>query len=242
MGGSSQFHQSFDELFLNLTGTTFGAGAMDKTFFSFAPQRNKTTEKQTYDWQDGALNGLRAVFDERWQWMLDTVDLAGDPNAPCRFYVGFPIVRGYANRTMECGLYNSSYDIELSFENGKQATQIRNITKLNPVSTAYATNQQIYMIHGAVDAAYIAVMDALGALLSGWIQSTRFSVMLPQRTQVLSTVLTEAYEMQHLEHSALRGNPTGGDSSATSQLTMAQTLELLVANISVSLFSIKDFV
>ncbi|KAH0597835.1 hypothetical protein MHUMG1_04207 [Metarhizium humberi] len=242
MGGGPEFHAAFDKLFLNLTEPNFGAGSTEKSFFSFVPQHPLVLRKnETDDWKLRTLLGLQAILDKAGSAMLATVDGLEDPRSPCWFYVGFPIVQGYANRTIQCGLYNSSYDVEWKFSNGQQTTTVRNMTRLNPVSRANADNKLMYYANGTPDVPYVAVMDALGALLMGWIQSSRFGVMWPSRTQILSTVLTQTYEMQHLRHSALKLVPIEPQSPHKTNLTMVEAMEQLVTNISLSLFSVGDF-
>ncbi|KAG8422064.1 hypothetical protein J3459_010732 [Metarhizium acridum] len=240
MGGGPEFHAAFDKLFLNLTEPNYGAGSIEKSFFSFVPQHPPALRKnETDDRKLRTLRGLQAILDKAGFAM--TVDNLEDPTSPCWFYFGFPIAQGYANRTIQCGLYNSSYDVEWKYSNGEQTTTVRNMTRLNPVSAANADNKLMYYANGRPDVPYVAVMDALGALLMGWIQSTRFGVLWASRTQILSTVLTQTYEMQHLRHSALKIVPVEPQSSHETNLTMVEAMEQLVTNISVSLFSVEDF-
>ncbi|KAL7941455.1 hypothetical protein V8C42DRAFT_335183 [Trichoderma barbatum] len=243
LGGSSEFHAAYDKTFEDAYGSIWGMSNQAVTYFSFVPQmaRDNKTHDTIIHWENRTLSGLRAIFDP--ETILDlsgnlaTVDdtaSSADPQARCRFFVGFPTYGSFANRTIECGLYNSSYDVDLSFENGKQAIKVRNLTRLNPVSVATTAGQGDHTIPAV---AYVSIMDALGGMLMGKIIATRYGSLQPVRTQVFSTVLTQAHEMQYLQRGFGETSILGEKTGITTNLTIIETLEQLVSNITLSLFS-----
>ncbi|KAL6791487.1 hypothetical protein GGI42DRAFT_335764 [Trichoderma sp. SZMC 28013] len=246
LGGNSEFHAAYDKTFQEAYGSTWGMSNQVVTYFSFVPQtaRDNKTGDTIINWEDRTLSGLRAIFDP--ETILDlsgnlaTIDdtaSSADRSARCRFFVGFPTYGSFANRTIECGLYNSSYNVDLRFDNGKQTINIRNLTRLNPVSVATVTGQGDHTIP---EVAYVSIMDSLGGILMGKIIATRYGSLQPVRTQVLSTVLTQAHDMQYLQNGFGQAGILGEKSGNGTNLTMAETLEQLVSNITLSLFSNPD--
>ncbi|PTB48336.1 hypothetical protein M431DRAFT_513743 [Trichoderma harzianum CBS 226.95] len=246
LGGNSAFHAAYDKTFQEAYGSIWGMSNQVVTYFSFVPQtaRDNKTGDTIINWENRTLSGLRAIFDP--QTILDlsgnlaTIDdtaSSADHQARCRFFVGFPTYGSFANRTIECGLYNSSYSVDLGFENGKQTINIRNLTRLNPVSVATVTGQGD---HTLPEVAYVSIMDSLGGILMGKIIATRYGSLQPVRTQVLSTVLTQTHDMQYLQNGFGQTGILGEKSGNGTNLTMAETLEQLVSNITLSLFSNPD--
>ncbi|PTB70916.1 hypothetical protein BBK36DRAFT_1108252 [Trichoderma citrinoviride] len=240
LGGNSSFHAAYDKTFTEAYGSNWGMANQAVTYFSFVPQtaRDNKTGDDIINWENRTLSGLRAIFGgEDLTGTLATLDnaaMGGDTQARCRFFVAFPTYGTFANRTIECGLYNSSYHVDLRFENGRQAIKIRNSTRLNPVSGATTAGQGDHILP---QVAYISIMDALGGTLMGKIMATRYGSLQPVRTQVLSTVLTQAHDMQYLQRGFGDTGILGAKSGSGTNLSMAKTLEQLVSNITLSLFS-----
>ena len=241
LGGNATFHAAYDETFKEAYGSNWGMSNQAVTYFSFVPQtaRDNKTGETIINWENRTLSGLRAIFDPSEDLTgnlatLDNTAKVSDTQARCRFFVAFPTYGSFANRTIECGLYNSSYHVDLRFENGKQAIKIRNSTRLNPVSVATTAGQGDHVLP---QVAYVSIMDALGGTLMGKIIATRYGSLQPIRTQMLSTVLTQARDMQNLQRGFGNTGILGAKSGSGTNLTMAETLEQLVSNITLSLFS-----
>ncbi|TFB03258.1 hypothetical protein CCMA1212_004255 [Trichoderma ghanense] len=243
LGGNSSFHAAYDKTFQEAYGSNWGMANQAVTYFSFVPQtaRDNKTGETIINWENRTLSGLRAIFDPETSTdltgnlaTLDNTARVADKQARCRFFVAFPTYGSFANRTIECGLYNSSYDVDLRFENGKQEIKIRNSIRLNPVSVATTAGQGDHILP---QVAYVSIMDALGGTLMGKIMATRYGSLQPIRTQVLSTVLTEARDMQSLQRGFGNTGILGAKSGSGTNLTMAETLEELASNITLSLFS-----
>ncbi|KAL7814198.1 hypothetical protein V8C44DRAFT_326045 [Trichoderma aethiopicum] len=240
LGGNAAFHAAYDKTFKEAYGSNWGMSNQAVTYFSFVPQtaRDNKTGESIINWENRTLSGLQAIFaPEDLSGSLATLDntaKVADKQARCRFFVAFPTYGSFANRTIECGLYNSSYHVDLKFENGKQAIKIRNSTRLNPVSVATTAGQGDHVLP---QVAYVSIMDALGGTLMGKIVATRYGSLQPIRTQILSTVLTQASDMQNLQRGFGNTGILGAKSGSGTNLTMAETLEQLVSNITLSLFS-----
>ncbi|KAK1256362.1 hypothetical protein MKX07_008621 [Trichoderma sp. CBMAI-0711] len=241
LGGNASFYAAYDETFKEAYGSNWGMSNQAVTYFSFVPQtaRDNRTGETIINWENRTLSGLRAIFDPAEDLTgnlatLDNTARVSDTQARCRFFVAFPTYGSFANRTIECGLYNSSYHMDLRFENGKQAIKIRNSTRLNPVSVATTAGQGDHVLP---QVAYVSIMDALGGTLMGKIIATRYGSLQPIRTQILSTVLTQARDMQILQRGFGNTGILGAKSGSGTNLTMAETLEQLVSNITLSLFS-----
>jgi len=158
---------------------------------------------------DDALLGLNSTLtDPNNIKFPHTLDVARNDHV--RFYATTLKVEddafdGFANfsastyETIECGLYNASYVVKFSFNNGLQDVVVMNMTKLNGVY-----GQQAYDQCGWVDGpcsgpamAYYSLMDALGNQMIGTLGSFGHGPPLPTRTQITNTVFLETMDIQN---------------------------------------------
>lgn len=88
-----------------------------------------------------------------------------------------------ANKTIECGLYNTSYNVDFAFNNGQPNLTIIIATRLNGVAshaalamcdpkTTGSPNDASVCSPEAV--AYIAVLNALGHMLLGFLEQSHY--------------------------------------------------------------------
>ncbi|KAI1743397.1 hypothetical protein F4680DRAFT_374515 [Xylaria scruposa] len=140
---------------------------------------------------------------------------------------------------VECGLYNSSYIVNFSFNNGHQDIQIKNISRLNgvfasfsllPCEDAGVCNSESY---DPATVAYMGIMVALGDLVVGELfQSSWSGAVYLAKTKITSTVLMQAIEMQGL------GQPSP---LSIANMTLSEAMEQVVVNATLSLFSDSFF-
>ena len=139
--------------------------------------------------------------------------------------------------TIECGLYNASYVVKFSFNNGLQDVVVTDMTKLNGVY-----GQQAYDQCGWVDGpcsgpamAYYSLMDALGNQMIGTLGSFEHGPPLPDRTQITNTVLLETMDIQNSIKATYR------QPLSIANMTLGEALEQSILNATLSLFSDSYF-
>jgi hypothetical protein len=138
----------------------------------------------------------------------------------------------------ECGLYNTSYEVDFRFDNGIQLLDIRNFTYLNGIpyltDIGYITsNNQTIVEVEQQHLSYQAIMESLGNILVGNCVQPASAPLSGQFTQILSTVLVNAQEIHQIE--LLFG--AGQDTSWGRNFTLAEGIEELSRNITLSLLS-----
>lgn len=154
---------------------------------------------------------------------------------------------GYANetKTIECGLFNSSYTVDFNFVNGYQNISVCNLTRLNgltgspgvhaPEPSKYCSDSVIstWSNPTAPTSSHIAMMAALGRLLNGWLphmSSIAFG------TQITSSVLMDTQEMMNARYSMPDNLP-----ASIANMSLTQALEEVFINATLSLFSDTSF-
>lgn len=208
-------------------------------FVSFVPI-NTFRNNQT----DAALSGLQYVLDgETLAASESTYDTMSEDHA--RIYI---VVRdghsgnfrGPSNETIECGLYNTSYNVNFSFQDGQPNLTILNSTRLNGVHVA--TPAELSQCASGVcfpeALAYIALLNALGQQLLGYLQQSHYGYLWPSQTQVTKTVLMDTKEMVRARASL---NEQDQDTLLADALGMSEALEEIFANATLSLFSRASF-
>lgn len=193
---------------------------------------------------DYALLGLKGALNSSLVSSMSSFD--STYKGAAKFYVTVPPGPDdvyMANKTIQCALWNASYAVNFTFNNGEQAVSFTS-TKLNQQSAEDATAcTDISKCRGGI--AYISLFDALGKLLLGSLSVSHYFVISPVRTQIISSVLMDSSEMQ-----VLRNVNTASDSSSASaapfsssmdNMSMADALEQVFANVTISMFASSNF-
>ena len=138
---------------------------------------------------------------------------------------------------MECGLYNTSYTVNFTFNNGQQNISVTNTKQLNGLNgTADITAGGDYTVTSW--APYVALMDALGQLLVGYLITSHYGFLGTPMTQVINTVLMDTVEMQ----SVVSSRKVSPDSlTIAANTTISTAIEQVFRNATISLFSDSYF-
>ncbi|KAI1053456.1 hypothetical protein LB506_012547 [Fusarium annulatum] len=189
-----------------------------------------------------ALAGLRGAMNYSLISTVASIDQTANATSSAKLYVVVPdkpASSSYimANKSIECALYNSSYAVNFTFDNGRQNITYKS-KRLNGItSTDAGLNQDTGSSQFNAAVAYIALMDSLGKLLLGSLGISHYGVMRATQTQIMSSILMDAKEMQVLGGvNAARDRPTAPD-SVIGNISMADALEQLFTNATISLFS-----
>jgi hypothetical protein len=211
------------------------------TYVGFVP----TCRPETTTTEGCAIRGLDKALDDSLVDTAPTLDSTAEDIyysgssqvSPATFYVVTPDGQGeQAKNTVKCELYNSSYSINFTFDNGLQDIKY-DIEKLNGVSILDAgmcrEGKQFH--HCNPGTAYLSLMNAMGDLLLGatWRSPWVTNINAAQRTRIGSTTLVESPDMHHL----YREKPK----SPIKYMSMGDTLEELFANVTISIFSDVQF-
>lgn len=158
-------------------------------YTSFVPQNLNSA-----NFSSALANGVNDVYGGHYY----TKDEASTDYA--KIYVQYQL-----NTTLECGLYNASYEADFQFTNGAQAISIKNVTKLNGIP--YSAMSTYMILNGYRSCptcyndtwalrqeleypAYFAVGEALNMVLVGLIDGTMYSGVVTSGTQVMSSSLS----------------------------------------------------
>jgi len=124
------------------------------------------------------------------------------------------------NSLTECQLYNSSYTVNFTFNNGQQDISYRS-KNINPVSVLdWKDCQHRSRSECSAIFSYLSLMDCLGKLLVGTVTVSPYGITRLNQTQILNTVLTDYREWKGLYNAP-----------------MSDALEELFTNLTISLFS-----
>lgn len=201
-------------------------------------------EKET----DAALNGLRYTLkDGSYSSLSSTCDTVSTDHGRI-YFVTYGISDSNYGRTeyyntIECGLYNMSYNVDFTFSNGQPSLSIINATRLNGVASdaAVATcgpaNGKFVCSPQA--AAYFAMLNAFGEQLLGYLQQSYSGSILSVRTQVAKTVLMDTKELYDTQYYMNSGE--SADTRPANAMVMAEALEEVFTNATLSLFSRTAF-
>ncbi|KAF4440706.1 hypothetical protein FACUT_3244 [Fusarium acutatum] len=189
-----------------------------------------------------ALAGLRGAMNYSLISTVASIDQTANATSSAKLYVVVPdkpVSSSYimANKSIECALYNSSYAVNFTFDNGQQNISYKS-KRLNGVtSTDAGLNQDTGSSQFNAAVAYIALMDSLGKLLLGSLGISHYGVMRATQAQIISSVLMDSKEMQVLGGvNAATDRPEAPD-AVVGNISMADTLEQLFTNAMISLFS-----
>lgn len=205
-------------------------------FVSFVPIKT-FRNNQT----DAALSGLQYVLDgETLANLESTYDTVSEDHARIYIVVRDGYSSNFDNETIECGLYNTSYNINFSFQDGQPNLTILNSTRLNGVHVASSAElaQCASGVCSPEAVAYIALLNALGQQLLGYLQLSHYGYLWPSQTQVTKTVLMDTKEMVRARASL---NKQDQDTLLADALGMSEALEEIFANATLSLFSRASF-
>ncbi|KAF4457781.1 hypothetical protein F53441_354 [Fusarium austroafricanum] len=167
-------------------------------------------------------------------------------NEPAKLYVVVPkdgTFRTGAMEPIECQLYNSSFAVNFTFNNGRQNISYKS-KRLNGVNYLDMPNINERDAPSA-PVAYISFMDSLGRLLLGKLVTSHYGALAPHGTQIMSSVLMDTKEMMKLR---AVNNPSYLDKdhqvdgpSVIGNISMVDALEQLFTNATISLFSSSQF-
>ncbi|KAI7776108.1 hypothetical protein LA080_005833 [Diaporthe eres] len=151
-----------------------------------------------------------------------------------------------ANKTIECGLYNTSYSVNFAFSNGQPNLTIVNTTHLNGVASDAALamcNSGISLNEASVCSpeavAYIALLNAFGQQLLGYLEQSHYGHIWSLQTQVAKTVFMDTKELYEAQY--YMNNGKDADTQPANAMGMAETLEEVFTNATLSLFSKTSF-
>ncbi|KAF3935850.1 hypothetical protein ABW19_dt0202721 [Dactylella cylindrospora] len=150
----------------------------------------------------------------------------GGPGYPLNEWRDGPVVS-------ECRLYNSSYYIEFTFQDGQQTLRLLNDTIVNEVTAVERRVSGTGLISSNIWG-YQAVMHSLGYLICGWLETPSAGGILDGPSKVLSTILADSAEFDSYRSSI--GVPTIGPTNNGNR-TFIYGVEDLVRNITFSMFS-----
>lgn len=224
-------------------------------YFGFVPSHNVINETHL----DEALAGLNNTLQDN--QYVETFDRISEDHA--RLYVAVPSLdsgssstfAGTADTAIECGLYNTSFQVDFIFNDGRQDTKIRNLTRLNGVTSAIAVSNYCDVPSGpgqicsATETAYIALLDALGSQLVGLIEQSHYGPIGATRTQILNSVLMDSQELHEMQEQvddllALSTEATAApdvEPLSIANMSIADALEQVFINCTLSLFSESYF-
>jgi len=148
-----------------------------------------------------------------------------------------------ANKTIECGLFNTSYGVQFSSGNGQLNLAVKNATRLNGVASDAALSMRDRSHEASVcspDAvAYIALLNALGQQLAGYLEQSHYSHISAVQTQVDKTAFMDTKELYQSQYYMNHG--TSADTVPVDAMAMTQALEEVFTNATLSLFSSTSF-
>lgn len=213
-----------------------------KSFVGFVPEYCR------YNETDAAICGLNETLGRlstnHWSSAYDSIS-----TDHARIYVVVPDQKAgnlgwAANKTIECGLLNTSYGVEFSSSNGQLNLATKNATRLNGVA---ASVDALTMCDPSSEAAvcspetvaYTALLNALGQQLTGYLEQSHYSHIWASQTQVDKTVLMETKELYRSQYYMSHG--ISPDTVPADAMAMTQALEEVFSNTTLSLFSSTSF-
>lgn len=222
-------------------------GGGDVLYISFVPLSVYFTNQTKLA---TALAGLDSTL--RASAPVATFDRISEDHA--RLYVAVPSLNSNssphtADTIIECGLYNSSFEVDYVFRDGVQDTNVRTMTRLNGVAWASVINDcEASRICSPTEAAYITMLDAFGYRLVGKITQSSYGLSATQ-TQITDSVLMDTQELQRMQErvdQSLSSSDEAVDTSdveplSNANISMADALEQVFINFTLSLFSDSYF-
>ncbi|KAM0473884.1 hypothetical protein ACHAPX_007932 [Trichoderma viride] len=234
LGGDSSFHDEYDKLYryaINHEGNT------EMVYVGFVPQPGDNLDTDT-SYEHQALLGLQiATNGSVSQEEVPKVDVVSTDH--CRvFVIGTPYAPlekySASQHTIECGLYNSTYEARFTFANGTQEIDVQMTERGNGISEVDIRQDppNVYQLAAAF------IMRGLNNVVLGIIR--RNEGVLYSTSQVMSSAFMQAREMQPMLLSSW-GNITTDPSNPPTNTSLAHIMEQFVANVTVSFFSNQYF-
>ncbi|KAM0080783.1 hypothetical protein ACKRZS_007050 [Fusarium odoratissimum] len=207
-------------------------------YVGFVPSSNTMNSTE----EGYALAGLRGAMNYSLISTVSSIDQTANATSSAKLYVVVPdkpASSSYimANKSIECSLYNSSYAVNFTFDNGRQNITYKSKRLKGVTSIDAGLNQDTGSSQFNAAVAYIALMDSLGKLLLGSLRISHYGVMRPTQTQIMSSVLMDAKEMQVLGGVNAATDRSEAPESVIGNISMADALEQLFTNATISLFS-----
>lgn len=135
------------------------------------------------------------------------------------------------SQILECGLFNTSFTVNFTYNDGQQNLQVTDSTRLNGVTgVAYNTTTG----NATTWAPYVALMHAFGNLIGGYVEYSHYGYIDGTGTQVTYTVLMDTVEMQSIFN---HPSTIAADSLTIANMTMMEAVEKMFMNTTLSLFS-----
>ncbi|CAG7558758.1 unnamed protein product [Fusarium equiseti] len=208
-------------------------------YVSFVPvsENKSSSASEEGQWYGYAIEGLHNVLDSSqvyWTPALDYTANVTDWNPggnPATFYVLTPDgPSGRANKIIECQLYNATYSVGITFDNGLQDIKYKT-ERLNGVSVYDARDCFSQPAsHCNPVTAYLTLMAAMGDMLIG----TQREGGVTYRSRIGQTVLIDSPDM-HMPYYDEKPKSMIGN------LSMPDALEQLFENVTISLLSNSEF-
>ncbi|EXL45915.1 hypothetical protein FOCG_11911 [Fusarium oxysporum f. sp. radicis-lycopersici 26381] len=207
-------------------------------YVGFVPSSNTMNSTE----EGYALAGLRGAMNYSLISTVSSIDQTANATSSAKLYVVVPdkpASSSYimANKSIECSLYNSSYAVNFTFDNGRQNITYKSKRLKGVTSIDAGLNQDTGSSQFNAAVAYIALMNSLGKLLLGSLGISHYGVMRPTQTQIMSSVLMDAKEMQVLGGVNAATDRSEAPESVIGNISMADALEQLFTNATISLFS-----
>lgn len=216
-----------------------------KVFVSFVPMI-AANDNET----DTALDGLRETLKGGSTGVQgSTYDYVSNDHGRVYFVINDRLganIGGPANKTIECGLYNTSYNVDFAFSNGQPNLSIVNAKRLNGVASDATlamcnsgTTSSEAPVCSPEAATYIALLHAFGEQLLGYLQQSHYGHVASVQTQVAKTVFMDTRELYGAQYYMNHGKQA--DTRPADAMGIAEALEEVFTNVTLSLFSSTSY-
>ncbi|KAM0254882.1 hypothetical protein ACHAQJ_006319 [Trichoderma viride] len=233
LSGNSSFYDDYDKIFdyaINHQGNS------EMVYLGFTPQSGDNFDTD-YSYEHQALLGLTAATNMSFV-ANPTADIASRDH--CRLFV---IVTAHesiqtwsaAENTIECGLYNSTYEAQFTFANGTQEIDIHIVERgdgvsevdINKVDMTNSSNPNTSH-HNIYQLAAVYIMRGLGGVVTGVIRDHQGD--FSSGSKILSSAFMQAKEMQAMLNSGF-GDIATDPTNPPTNISLAQIMEQFVANV-----------
>lgn len=201
---------------------------------------------------DPGLAGLRYVLDggSATAWG-STFDIASEDHGRIYVVVNEELGGSFgrpANKTIECGLYNTSYSLAFAFSNGQPKLTIVDATRLNSVAgidvlegcdSTISEKRYEAPLCSPERVAYTAVLSAFSQQLIGYLAQSRYGYIWSAQTQVAKTVFMDTKELYASQYYMNHGKHP--ETRPADAIGMVRALEEVFTNGTLSLFSRTSF-
>lgn len=228
---ASAFNSSYT---LDFLGPALKCGeanaSIEDTVSEQFPQATPNHQLLYFSWVPSSPNGTNIS-----SLLLSDADKLAtlDETSPDTARIYLALYVAYHVKVWHCDLYNASYTAEFRFENGIGSTEIKKLIYPNgvPAVTRYDDALKKAPLLDKIGVmSYSAVLTAIGKLLIG---SIKVSPLMLHGTTILSTALADTQELQK----CLRGS----SNQSENQPYLAPSLEQLSQNITLSFFSLPEY-